>query len=74
MIEKTFYPVCGKHSKDRSVSVYHTNKNYLNFDFMIQTDVDKMFEQNDIVPGTYLLNYGYQNGYNEIGYMVIHVT
>lgn len=70
-----FYPICGKCGSDGHVIIFHTNRWYLNFDFMIQNDVEKIYNNiREWESGTYTLKYGYQNGYDEIGYMKIFIA
>lgn len=70
-----FYLICGKCGSDGHVMISHTNKWYLNFDFMIQDDVEKIYDNiREWKHGTYISKYGYQNGYDEIGYMKIFIA
>lgn len=65
-----FY-IAGKSGPDKIVSMYHTNKHLSNFHWDISKCVSMFYENAEV--GSYLSHRGYQNGYDEIGYMLIIV-
>ena len=68
----TLYLIAGKSGPNRSVSLYHTNKHLQNFHSNIEEEVDKVYSSN-IAAGIYVAQRGYQNGYDEIGFVVLHI-
>jgi hypothetical protein len=67
----TFYPIGGKYGPHKIVSVYHTNKHLSNFHWDIIQCVDMIYDK--VKAGAYIAQRGYQNGYGDIGYMLVIV-
>ena len=71
-MELEFHHIAGKGGPNRSVTLYHTNKSLMNFHDDVMKGVNLFYEK--AKAGAYLAQRGYQNGYYEVGYMLIVVT
>lgn len=68
---ETFYFIAGKGGNGKSVSMYHTNAYLKYFHWDIHKCVDMFYDH--VEEGNYLSKRGYQNGYGDVGYMLITV-
>lgn len=67
----TFYHIAGMSGPARAVTLYHTNKHLTNFHWDVVSGVELFYKEASA--GAYLTRRGYQNGYGDVGYMLIIV-
>ena len=66
-----FYHIAGMTGPNRTVTLYHTNKHLTHFHWDVTEGIAKLYKEGSA--GTYLARRGYQNGYGDIGYMLVVV-